>query len=370
MAYNLYQDQNDVVMRLSFLRDNVSASVSKATDGLALIVTLDEQPDRLETVANSDASSTPYNIGTVSQAPSSNAREKPVSPAQIDFASSLLAATRDLSAGKTPVQHTDRNDSRIEYGQVNPLASKSRTTVLESARKWKLDTIVLDAGHGGWDEGAVSRSGLMEKDLSLKIAKMLGARIQQELGIRVVYTRAGDEFVPLAERGHVANQSGGKLFISIHANQADSRMASGTETYFLGTHRGDSARVVMERENEIIRQEENASLYGALNAEELAMRRITQSANLQESEKLASFVEESFELRAGRKSRGVKQAGFYVLFGASMPSILVELGFLSNSKEATYLSSIEGQTALTESIFLAITRFREEYEKGLSITTR
>ncbi|TDI74914.1 MAG: N-acetylmuramoyl-L-alanine amidase [Bacteroidetes bacterium] len=347
MAYNLVQDQENVLVRLSFLTDNIKPSIYWSEKSSAILITLKssdlKSPPTVVAIAQPTYPVEQYAVGMpapeVSSSESQGARNTP----PVDFRSRLLATARDLSDGRTPMPYI-------------------------SSGKWKLDTIVLDAGHGGWDEGAVGHNGLMEKDLALLIVRKLGSRIEHELGIRVVYTRTEDSFIPLVERGRIANQYGGKLFISIHANQAYSRNAHGTETYFLGIHRGDSARVVMERENEIIRLEENAHEYGSFDAEELAMRRISQSANLQQSEKLAALVEESFSESAGRKSRGVKQAGFYVLFGASMPSVLVELGFLSNSKEESYLNSREGQAALTESIFLAVSRFRAEYEKGLSIT--
>jgi N-acetylmuramoyl-L-alanine amidase len=372
MAYNLVQNPGSVSIRLSFLDASVRASVSWSDQDSALLITLEEGglPEPTPPVL-------PSGIGIVSQDPSSNTNSprSPGTESKIDFRATLLAAAKNISNGVEPPATSTASASvsdRIGYAPERATTSSvfARNAVLESSTKWQLDTIVLDAGHGGWDEGAVSRSGLMEKNLALLIVRNLGHRIERELGIRVVYTRNGDDFIPLAERGRVANQSGGKLFISIHANQAMARSAHGTETYFLGTHRSDSARVVMERENEIVGLEDDTAAYNALNSQELAMRRISQSANLQESESLAAFVEEAFEQTTDRKSRGVKQAGFYVLFGASMPAVLVELGFLSNSREASYLGSTEGQAALTESLFLAISRFKADYEKGLNVASR
>ena len=242
------------------------------------------------------------------------------------------------------------------------------TKSLKSAERWHLDTIVLDAGHGGWDEGAVSRAGLKEKDLSLSLAKILGRMVEKELGIHVEYTRTSDVFIPLAERGRIANSSGGKLFISIHANQSRARSARGTETYFLGIHRSDSARVVMERENKVVEFENDADTYLLMNADKLVTKRLTQSAYLKQSEKLAALIQTQFTDHAGRKNRGVKQAGFYVLFGASMPSVLVELGFLSNNREADYLRTREGQVQMARAIFQAISLFKDDYEKPLNVT--
>lgn len=232
--------------------------------------------------------------------------------------------------------------------------------------RWRLDVIVIDAGHGGRDVGAVA-NGLREKDVTLAVARRLGQYLEERLGVRVVYTRDDDRFIELKDRGHIANESGGKLFVSIHANAAGSRAAHGTETYFLGMHMSDAAQQVMERENSVVQFEENPEQYASFDEEALMIQTLIQSAYMSKSEELASLVEEQFSARVGRKSRGVKQAGFYVLWGASMPAILVELGFLTNTSEAEFLRSEAGQDYLASAIFRAVRAFKEQYERDLHL---
>lgn len=243
-----------------------------------------------------------------------------------------------------------------------------RPTADADGARWTLDTIVIDAGHGGKDHGAVSRDGTREKDVVLNVALMLGSYLRENLGLNVVYTRSDDRFIPLENRGHIANQAGGKLFVSIHANSATDRRAKGTETFFLGMHKTDAAQRVMERENEVIQFEENQDVYVEYDAMNSVMQALAQSSYMRQSQFLAQSVEEQFENRAGRNSRGVKQAGFYVLYGASMPSILVELGFLSNPSEAAFMRSEDGQAYLASAIFRAIRDYKSEYDRGLHLS--
>ena len=236
------------------------------------------------------------------------------------------------------------------------------------ARRWTLDTIVIDAGHGGKDHGALAADGSREKDIVLDVALKLGEYLRENLDVNVVYTRKDDRFISLEGRGHLANQAGGKLFVSIHANSAPDRRAQGTETFFLGLHKTDAARRVMERENEVVRLEENASAYAEYDAMNSVLQSLTQSSYMRQSQALAESIEDQFENRAGRKSRGVKQAGFYVLYGASMPAVLVELGFLSHPGEAAFMRSDDGQAYLASAIFRAIRQYKSEYDQGLHLS--
>lgn len=231
---------------------------------------------------------------------------------------------------------------------------------------WRLDCMVIDAGHGGHDSGA-TYNGVREKDVNLGIARRLGAYVQDRLGIRVVYTRVDDRFVELHERGRIANASCGKLFVSIHANAAPSRTATGTETYFLAPHRTESARSVMARENSVVRLESDPSLYEDFDTEGGIMRTLAFSSYQQESQELASLIEEEFGTRANRLSRGVKQAGFLVLWRASMPAVLVETGFVTNAAEARFLASADGQDLIASAIFRAIRDYKERYERDLRV---
>ena len=230
--------------------------------------------------------------------------------------------------------------------------------------RWTLDTVVIDAGHGGHDSGAIA-NGVKEKDVNLDVALKLGYYLETFLKLNVVYTRTEDEFVELEERGHIANEQGAKLFISIHSNSAPySRTVRGTETYILGLHKTEKALEVMERENSVVRLEDDPNKYNAFDQNNI-MRTLAFSANLRMSEKLAALIEHQFAERARRQSRGVKQAGLIVLWAASMPAVLVELGYLTNRFEAAYLNSEEGQDYLASAIFRAVRDFKLEYDKGL-----
>lgn len=273
-------------------------------------------------------------------------------------------------AGITARAYRDRETTDLLLGLSVGEATPTRTEPPVAAReRWRLDTIVIDAGHGGRDHGATGVGGLREKDVVLAVARKLGGYLKDLLGVNVVYTREDDHFVPLKERGRIANEAGGKLFISLHANSSPSRSARGTETYFLGLHKTAAARSVMERENSVIQFETDQEHYTSFDESDLIRMQLVQSAYMRQSEALASLVEDQFEKRVGRRSRGVKQAGFYVLWSASMPALLVELGFLSNPREAAFLRSKDGQTYMASAIFRAVRDFKEAYEKGLHLVS-
>jgi N-acetylmuramoyl-L-alanine amidase len=227
---------------------------------------------------------------------------------------------------------------------------------------WRLDTVVLDAGHGAHDYGARA-NGTSDKEVAFEVVRRLGPMIERELGVRVVYTREDDSFVELRERGRIANRSGGKLFISVHAN-AGPPSAHGTETFFLAPRGSKSAREVMERENSVIELESNPELYADFDDEGDILRSLAMSAYQEESQELARLIEGEFRA-AGRHSRGVKQNNFIVLWAASMPAVLVEVGFVTNRAEARYLSSAEGQEETARALFEAVRAYKERYERGL-----
>lgn len=258
-----------------------------------------------------------------------------------------------------------------------PIASDDRATVVRtsddsvprassSGERWRLDRIVIDAGHGGKDAGAVA-NGVREKDVVLAVAKKLGQYIEENLDVEVTYTRTDDRFIELRDRGRIANEAGGKLFISIHANSARNRSAYGTETFFLGPYKTEEARRVMEKENRVVQMESNPEHYEQMNEATLIRQTLAHSSFVRNSEELADIIEHQFAERVGRQSRGVKQAPFYVLWSASMPAVLVELGFLTNPREASFLASEQGQTYLASAIFRAVRDYKEQYERGLNL---
>jgi N-acetylmuramoyl-L-alanine amidase len=258
----------------------------------------------------------------------------------------------------------DAAPSTRESGEASPVANENGNLV--AGERWRLDTIVIDAGHGGRDPGAVA-NGVREKDVTLAVAKELGRLVTENLGIDVVYTRTDDRFIELRERGRIANEKGGKLFVSIHANSAPNRSAAGTETFILGPARTEAARWVMEKENQVVMLESDPGHYQRMNEEALIRQTLAQSAFIRKSEQLADEIEQHFSGSLGRTSRGVKQAGFYVLWNASMPAVLIELGFLTNLHEARFLASEEGQRYLARAIFDAVSAYKHEYERGLNL---
>jgi N-acetylmuramoyl-L-alanine amidase len=232
--------------------------------------------------------------------------------------------------------------------------------------KWKFDVIVIDAGHGGKDGGAVGVGGIKEKDINLGVALKLGKMIERDIkDVKVVYTRKNDTFVELYKRGKIANEEGGKLFVSIHCNSTPKKPsnASGFEVYLLRPGRTSEAISIAERENSVIQYEENPERYEKLTDENFILVTMAHSAYMKYSEKFSDILNRQMSVDMSIPSRGIKQAGFYVLVGASMPSVLVETGFLSNKNDAAYLKSSKGQNEIAGAIFKSIKSFKEHYEK-------
>jgi N-acetylmuramoyl-L-alanine amidase len=235
--------------------------------------------------------------------------------------------------------------------------------------KMRFDVVVIDPGHGGHDPGSIGYKGVEEEDITLSISKKLGAYIEEYLpDVKVVYTRDDDTFVELEERGSIANRAEGDLFVSIHCNSHRSTQPYGTEVYFLGLEKSKAALETMKRENSVIRLEDGDS-QDDLTPGELLIYELANSGYIATSEKVAGMIEHQFKNRAQRRSRGVKQARFMVLYHASMPAILVETGFISNPSEQRYLSSDYGQSIIASAIFRAIRDYKEQYDKSQHYNT-
>jgi N-acetylmuramoyl-L-alanine amidase len=233
--------------------------------------------------------------------------------------------------------------------------------------KWDFNVIVIDAGHGGKDAGAIGINGVREKDVNLGVALKLGNLIEKNMkDVKVVYTRSNDTFIELYRRGKIANENGGKLFISIHGNSTPKRPtdASGFEVYLLRPGRTKEAIQIASRENGVIQYEDNPQRYQKLTDENFILVSMAHSSYMKYSEKFSDFLNREFNNgEMEEKSRGIKQAGFYVLVGASMPSVLIETGFLTNPKDAAFLKSDGGQSKIAGSILAAITKYREYYQQ-------
>ena len=235
--------------------------------------------------------------------------------------------------------------------------------------KWDFNVIVIDAGHGGIDPGTIGLGGVKEKDVTLGIALKLGKLIQENIkGVKVVYTRTKDVAVDLDERGKIANEAGGNLFISIHCNSMPQKPSKveGFEVYLLRPGRTKEAIDIAERENSVIKYEDNPARYQKLTDENFILVSMAQSAYMKYSEEFSDILNKQMSAELNIDSRGVKQAGFYVLVGASMPSVLIETGFLSNRHDVAILKSQKGQEAIAKAIYESVKRFKAQYEKSLN----
>ncbi len=235
--------------------------------------------------------------------------------------------------------------------------------------RWKLDVVVIDAGHGGDDPGTIGIGRTKEKDVTLGIALKLGKLIKKQLpDVKVVYTRQTDEFIELYRRGQIANQAGGKLFISIHCNAMPHKPNStnGFEIYLLRPGKTENAIKLAERENASVKLEQGyQDRYQELTEENFILLTMAQNAYMKYSEKFAELLQQEMGRRTPLENNGIKQAGFYVLVGASMPNVLIETAYLSNRKDETVLKSASGQQRIAESICSAVKRYKDEYEKSL-----
>lgn len=236
---------------------------------------------------------------------------------------------------------------------------------------YQLKTVVIDAGHGGHDHGC-SGSSHNEKTLSLKMALKLGEMIEKNYpDVKVVYTRKTDVFIELYERAAIANRNKADLFICIHCNANPSSSPYGTETYVMGLHKTEANLNVAKRENDVILLESDYKQnYDGFNPNGPASHIIfslNQHAFMEQSILFASSVEKYLKSHAKRSSRGVKQAGFLVLWKTAMPSVLIETGFLTNANEEKFLGSEEGQKAVAESIFYAFRDYKNDMENSSGV---
>jgi N-acetylmuramoyl-L-alanine amidase len=222
--------------------------------------------------------------------------------------------------------------------------------------------VVLDPGHGGDDHGARGPSGLMEKDVTLDLARRLKERIQTGMEAEVILTRDGDRAVPLDERTAIANHHRADLFVSLHANASRRPNIRGSETYFLSYQAtDDDARTVAAIENNALGLDEGVQGNSNL---ELILWDLAQSAFLKESSALAEIVQDSLNDAVGISSRGIKQAPFRVLMGATMPAILIEVAFISNPEEERRLRDPAFKDRLAGAILGSVERFREKYVRS------
>jgi len=229
-----------------------------------------------------------------------------------------------------------------------------------------LRLIVLDAGHGGHDPGATGPTGVAEKDVVLDVARRVARLVGEDLRVKVVLTRSTDVFVPLRERTNLANKQRADLFVSIHANAHPRAVSEGVETYFLSSEASDSdARQVAASENGVIQLESPASRAKGDLLKSILWD-LAQSEFQQESSFMAETVQDSMTRSLNLVNRGVKQAGFYVLGGAAMPAILIEIGFLTNPKEEKKLATPAYRESVARAIHAGLSEYKRRYDQRLS----
>jgi N-acetylmuramoyl-L-alanine amidase len=324
----------------------------QSAQGLQLSFQLREKVESAEIIQNSDDTDILVALRMA-------AKEKADTSTQADQSEPAPSVTKTVQS--EPVEPPE---SKV----ASKAPSKSESIAERQMSRWKLDVVVLDAGHGGHDPGTIGSMGTHEADVTLGIALKLGALIQKNLpGVKVVYTRRTDTFVELYRRGQIANEAGGKLFISIHCNSTPKKMtaANGFEIYLLRPGKTEAAIDIAEQENSVVRLEKGyENRYQKLTDENFIILTMAQSAYVKQSERFAEILETEMAKKMVYQSRGVKQAGFYVLVGASMPNILVETGYLSNRKDETLLRGLAGQYLAAQSIFDGLKKFKAEYERN------
>jgi len=270
---------------------------------------------------------------------------------------SFFGIIQNLSDSSS-IKYTN-NEIRFTSNFADKKIVRKNVDLRSEKEKWEFKTIVIDAGHGGKDPGAVGYRGTKEKDIALDVAKRLEKKLSKNMNVKIIMTRDEDVFLRLSERTKIANENNGNLFISIHTNAAEDRRASGFETFLIGPNKNEAAVRVAARENAVLELEGTTGK--KLTNEDLIQATIAQSAFASKSELFASMVQKEIKKRVQSRDRGVKQAGFYVLMGASMPNVLVELGFISNPSEEKKLRSPQYRDQLATAIYRAV----EQYQKTL-----
>lgn len=271
------------------------------------------------------------------------------------------------SVARAASERRNPRASARNEGREEPVAARTVARRTGSSRR----TVVVDAGHGGPDHGMSGPIGggprIYEKQVTLAVAREVGERLQRS-GVRVVYTRTTDTLIALSDRGRIANDAGGDLFISIHVNAANPAWKSpggarGFETYFLAEAKTEDAQRVERMENEAVRFETSDTETRRGDPLSFIVADMLQNEHLRESSELAELIQRRLKGIHPGPDRGVKQAGFRVLVTAFMPSVLVEIGFGTNPAEAAFISSPEGQAEIADAVATATMEYLERYER-------
>ena len=318
-------------------------------------------PPTIKAVAAKDA------VERVTEGVSAPPTAAPASPASIPpVASAPVAPTVSAPVtavpGNTPappVSHADAKSVGVSAAPGAPKAARHTATgdtSLVRALGLKIQRVVIDPGHGGHDQGTEGPHGLLEKELVLDVSMRLGKLIEDRIGAEVIYTRTDDTFIPLEGRTALANDKKADLFLSIHANSSPVPRITGVETYYLSLTDSKEAKDVAAREN-------NAAQLSVFQLHDL-IQRITLTDKAEESKEFASRMQSSLFAFSARnfpaeKNRGVKKAPFVVLIGAHMPSILAEIGFVSNPREEALLKKPDYRQKLAEALYRGVSRYAD-----------
>lgn len=283
---------------------------------------------------------------------------KKSAPPKVEAAAAPVETARETPVKESPVKESPAKEAPPTPAETAKAArpTSSGGSSLTRALGLKLNRIVLDAGHGGHDQGTSGTKGLLEKELVLDVTLRLGKLIEEGLGAEVIYTRSDDTFIPLEGRTLIANEKKADLFLSIHANSSPVARITGVETYYLNFSDSKEAMDLAARENA-------ASQRSIFELQDL-LQKITLHEKIDESREFANRVQSAmfaFSLRnfPGQKSRGVKKAPFVVLIGAQMPSILAEIGFVTNPREEQLLKRSDYRQKLAESLYKGVSKYAE-----------
>jgi N-acetylmuramoyl-L-alanine amidase len=274
----------------------------------------------------------------------------------------LLRVVFDGAPGELRAS-TFADPDRLVLDFMRPVAPTERD---QRATTTPLRVMVIDAGHGGHDPGASGPTGLMEKDLVLDVAKRVAKLVADQLGIKVLLSRDGDHFVTLRDRTSFANRARADVFVSIHANAHRESASEGVETYFLSSEATDNgARQVAALENSVVQLEKPATRGRGVDVVKTILWDLAQSEFQEESSRLAEIVQDSMTHSLRIPSRGVKQAGFYVLGGAAMPAILIEIGFVTNPREEKKLRENRYRDDIARAIVAGLRDYKRAWDQRL-----
>ena len=285
---------------------------------------------------------------------------------------------KDIQIRKTDsgVNIIINTDSKYKYKKLLGLKYKPYRVIIDlyktdaissniplQSEDMRIKTIVIDAGHGGKDPGAIGDGGLQEKGVVLSIAKELAVLLEKELKVKVIMTRSKDEFISLRKRTEIANENKADLFVSIHANFNYNKNTRGFEVYYLSRYASDDeARAVAAFENGVIKLEDQKTQDSVRNI----LWDLISNQFENESIELAGCIVKNMKSKTSFPSNGIKHAKFFVLYGATMPAVLVEVGYLSNPVEAKFLKSPYSQKKIALAIFEGIKEYKIRYEKKLN----